>query len=233
MPPFKLFGCAHIATLLLVALATVLAAVLYRNAPNGRTRSIVRASLVVSLVALVAFQYSRAAIEGWLSAELLPLHLCDAAVVLAVISLTTGNRSAAELLYFWAGAGTSLAILTPDLSMGFPRWEFLLYFAHHGLVIVSSAVLTFGMGLTPRPGAVRRVFLVTNAYVMIAALVNALLGTNFLYLRHKPEPPTLLDAFGPWPFYLVVCEAAALTLFFLLKLPFRSRVGTPALLKKS
>jgi uncharacterized BrkB/YihY/UPF0761 family membrane protein len=64
MPPFKLFGCAHIATLLLVALATVLAAVLYRNAPNGRTRSIVRASLVVSLVTLVAFQYSRAAIEG-------------------------------------------------------------------------------------------------------------------------------------------------------------------------
>jgi hypothetical integral membrane protein (TIGR02206 family) len=82
-------------------------------------------------------------------------------------------------------------------------------------------VLVFGMSLRPREGAPRRVFLLTAAYAAAVGVVNAVLGTNFLFLCHKPANPTLLDAFGPWPVYIVVAAAAGFVLFHLLGLPFR------------
>jgi uncharacterized membrane protein YwaF len=51
--------------------------------------------------------------------------------------------------------------------------------------------------------------------------VNFALGTNFMYLRHKPLGATPLDLMGPWPAYIVTGALAALVLFQLLSLPFR------------
>ena len=75
-----------------------------------------RWALASGIVVLVAFELAVAAREGWLTwRTLLPLELCDAAMVLAVITLVAPRRPAAELVYFWAGSGTLLAMLTPEL----------------------------------------------------------------------------------------------------------------------
>ena len=71
--------------------------------------------------------------------------------------------------YFWAGGGTALAMLAPDVEVGFPDPAFLSFFALHGLVVASAAVLVFGFGCRPRPGAPRRAFLLTNAYAAVVA----------------------------------------------------------------
>jgi len=182
----------------------------------------VRWALAAALVALVAFELAVAAREGWLGwTTALPLELCDTALVLAVITLLAPRRAVAEIVYFWAGSGTLLAMLTPELPWNFPRWEFVVFFGLHGLVLVAALVLVFGLGLRPRPGAPWRAFGITAGWAAFVGLVNLALGTNFMYLRHKPLVATPLDGMGPWPVYIGTSAAVALVLFHLLALPFR------------
>jgi hypothetical integral membrane protein (TIGR02206 family) len=182
----------------------------------------VRLGLAVAIVALVAFELSVGAREGWLGwRALLPLELCDAALVLAVVALAVPRRATSEVVYFWAVSGTVLAMLTPELAWGFPRWEFLVFFGLHGLVLCAAVVLVFGLGLRPRPGAPLRVWGITAAWAALVGLVDVAFGANYMYLRHKPDAETPLDWMGPWPVYIAVGAAVALGLFLLLGLPFR------------
>jgi hypothetical integral membrane protein (TIGR02206 family) len=182
----------------------------------------VRWVLAAGIAALVGFELTVAAREGWLDFRtVLPLELCDAALVLAVATLLVPRRAPAEVVYFWAGSGTVLAMLTPDLPWNFPRWEFVVFFGLHGLVLVAALVLVFGLGLRPRPGAPRRVFGITAGWAAFVGLVNLALGTNFMYLRHKPLVATPLDWMGPWPVYVGTGAAVAFGLFQALAIPFR------------
>jgi hypothetical integral membrane protein (TIGR02206 family) len=220
LPPFVPFGLAHLGTLASVGLLAVALVALVRARPAlGRP---VRLALAAGIVVLVAFEFSVGAREGWLGwTAILPLELCDAALVLAVVTLVAPRRAAAEVVYFWAGSGTLLAMLTPELPWSFPRWEFVVFFGLHGLVLVAALVLVFGLGLRPRPGAPFRVLGITAGWAAIVGLVDLALGTNYMYLRHKPIVPTPLDWMGPWPVYIGVGAAVALVLFLVLALPFR------------
>jgi hypothetical integral membrane protein (TIGR02206 family) len=206
--------------LLLVAAIAALLAALARQRPAARTP--LRVSLAVAIAGLVAFELSTAAREGWLTWKtVLPFELCDAALVLSVFTLLVPRRATAELVYFWAGSGSLLAMLTPELRWGFPRWEFVVFFGLHGLVLAAALLLVFGLGLHPRRGAPLRVLAITAAWAGFVAVVNLLLGTNFMYLRRKPLVPTPLDWMGPWPVYILTAALLAFTLFSLLSLPFR------------
>lgn len=222
MNRFVLFGAHHLAALGVVALAAFALVAIARRTSGAASRAlryVLAAALLVSTAATLGYWWRR----GLLSPlDLLPFHLCDFLILVAAFALVTLERTSAELLFFWAGSGTLLALLGPDLQSGFPSWAFVSFFLLHGLVVVGAAVVTFGFGLRPREGAPWRVFALTNAYALVVGLVNAALGTNYLFLREKPRGQTLLDWFGPWPVYLFVAEGAALALFALLDAPFRA-----------
>jgi hypothetical integral membrane protein (TIGR02206 family) len=228
-PPFVAFGLAHLIVLLGTVLLALALARLVRARPQGPLAGGVRYGLATLLLAIISFEMAMGVAGGWLTLQnVLPLQLCDLAMLLAVYTLITRDRRAAELLYFWAVAGSGMAMLTPDLRQGFPRWEFLVFFGLHGLVVVAALVLTFGFGLRPRPGSAGRAFLATAGYAAVVAGVNAVLGTNFMFLRARPETPTILDWFGPWPLYIGTAGALAFLLFWLLALPFRPSATPPA-----
>ena len=221
--PFRLFGPGHLAALAAVGAAgAVLCAATARGGP-GVSRA-VRAGLAALLLGLTALTLVLVARERPLTIwDALPLHLCDAAIFLAVYALLARRRAAAELLWFWAGGATSIAMLTPNLAAGPPDWYFFTFFALHGSVVVSAAVLTLGAGLAPRPGAPWRALLATNVYAAAVAVVDLLFRQNYLFLCARPEARTVLDWLGPWPVYLLACEILAAGLFLLLYLPFRER----------
>lgn len=225
MRPFRLLGPDHLAALALTAGLAAAAAALARRHPRGRATVAVRVLLALGLLALLLAELGTAAREGWLTwRTLLPLELCDAALLLALLVLWRQPRWAAELLWFWAGAGTLPALLTPDVGEGFPSPWFVVFFGLHGLVVATAVLAVFGLGLRPRPGAARRAFVLTLAWAALAGLANLALGTNFMYLRHKPAASTLLDQLGPWPLYLATSAALAAALFWLLERPFAGRL---------
>lgn len=221
---FVLFGPDHLAALALTALVALGLVVAARRWPRaGTALRLALAALLAGTVAVYLVTESRRGPLGlW---DVLPLQMCDFLLLLAVFALLTRQRLACELLYFWAGAGTLLAMVTPDLGAGFPDRWFFVFFGFHGLVIAAAALLTFGLRLSPGPGAPRRAFLLTNAYAAVVGLVDALSGANYLYLRAKPTAATLLDALGPWPVYILAVEVLALGLFLVLGLPFKGEKG--------
>jgi len=216
--PFRPFGLDQLAALATTAAS---ACVLVRRARREPASRAIRFGLAAFLAATagswLALLHARYGLSVW---DLLPLHLCDFLILVAVFALLTLRPFACELLYFWS-AGTLLAMVTPDLAVGFPDPAFLAFFTLHGTVVVAAAVVVFGLGRRPRPGAPWRCFGATLAYAAVVAAVNQACGTNFLFLCRKPDQPTLLDAFGPWPVYLGTVALFALGLFHLMAWPFR------------
>lgn len=51
--------------------------------------------------------------------------------------------------------------------------------------------------------------------------VNMLLETNYGFTVATPAGGSVLDLFGPWPWYLLWMQIPALVLMYLLTLPFR------------
>ena len=221
MTRFQLFGVQHVAALAVIAAVTGGLVWVVRRWPGAAPP--VRFALAMLLVgtggAVLVIQRR----EGTSWVELAPLHLCDMAILVAAWALVSGRRQAVELAYFWGAAGTVLAVITPDLAAAFPSHTFLFYFGLHGGVIAAAVLMPFGLRQVPRPGAVARAMLWTNAYAVGVGVVNLATGANFLYLCRKPSAPTPLDWFGPWPMYLVVGEVVAVGLFSLLYWPFRRR----------
>ena len=216
-PHFIAFSPAHLAALIVVFSVTALGVVLGRKAISAVAKQRLRQSLGTLIVILIVTHFTVLGTTFELRLiDLLPLHLCDFALLLAAYASFTGNRLAIEVLFFWACTGTLLAMVTPPLWLGFPHWIFFDYFLLHGVVLVTACTLVFGFRRYPVEYAWFRAFVATNIYAAVAGVVNLILKTNYLFLCRKPDLPTLLDYFGPWPVYILVCEVLALGLFALL-----------------
>jgi hypothetical integral membrane protein (TIGR02206 family) len=211
MPGFERFGAAHVVTMALLAFGAFGIVALGRR---PRLQRPTRLALGLVLIALMSLHFWDLGSRRPLRLEdVLPLHLCDMAIVLALVALATRNRRVTELLYFWTVTGTLLAMVTPALHAGFPTLRYVTYFGLHGGVVLSAVLLVFGLGLRPGPGGPLRAWLLTNAYAAFVFAIDVALDENYLFLRAKPARGTLLDAFGPWPVYLGVVEVIALLLF--------------------
>jgi hypothetical integral membrane protein (TIGR02206 family) len=97
----------------------------------------------------------------------------------------------------------------------------LQFYATHDLVVLAALFLIVGLGLHPRPGSVRRIFLLTLAFTVAIALIDLVTGGNYMYLRRVPAGGSLLSLMGPWPWYIVVGAVVALFVLALLDAPFR------------
>jgi hypothetical integral membrane protein (TIGR02206 family) len=133
-PRFVPFGPAHLLVLLGTALLGLALVRAVHARPEGPLATVLRIGLAVVLLAILGFDIAMGVEGGWLTLQnILPLQLCDLAMLLAVYTLLTLDRRGAELLYFWACAGSGIAMFTPDLREGFPRWEFWVFFGLHAL----------------------------------------------------------------------------------------------------
>jgi hypothetical integral membrane protein (TIGR02206 family) len=160
--------------------------------------------------------------HGWSVQTSLPLALCDVALIVAALACwSPGLALAVELTYFWGLAGTLQAVVTPDLSAGFPQVEFFEFVVGHLGIVVAALFLVVGLGLRPRPGSVLRVFAITAAYTAFVGWFDWITGSNYMFLASVPKHGSLLSLLGPWPWYIVSAAGVALVLLLILDAPFR------------
>src|SRR5262245_17861274 len=157
----------HLAALAVIAAAGAALCLAARRRPGawiGPTAAALGVGLVLSEATWIAWLMAG---RAWTPAIGLPLHICDAATGLGAAALWTRRRVLVELLYFWAGAGTLQALVTPDLPQRFPHVLYFQYYAAHGGIVVAAALLVWGLGISPGRGAVGRALLLTVAYVAV------------------------------------------------------------------
>ena len=181
-----------------------------------------RAIAVVLALDAVVFVLAPAVAGGWSVGSSLPLALCDVALIVAAVACWWPQWAlAVELTYFWGLTGTLQAVLTPDLSAGFPRLEFFMFVVGHVGIVIAALYLVVGLRLRPRPGSVWRVFAITVAWTVLVGVFDWLTGSNYMFLAQVPRNASLLSLLGPWPWYILGAAGVAVVLLLVLDAPFR------------
>jgi hypothetical integral membrane protein (TIGR02206 family) len=228
----RLLTAEHITTLALIAIAIAALVLAARVWPGRWTIVAGRALAVVILINECGWWVWLAGQHTWSASYALPLQLCDVVAFVAAAALWFQLPMLVELTYFWGIAGTANGLISPDLPDHFPSYLFLQYFIAHGAIVAAALFLVIGTRISPRPGAVTRVIGLTLVFVVVDAAANLLTGGNYMYLRHVPAVPNLLNLMGPWPWYIVGAAALAIAIFLALDAPFavsrRRSVALPA-----
>ncbi len=220
-PPFELFGADHGTALVVVVLSTVAGYLWGRSA--GRDGGDRRAAILLAVLLIIV-----ELVKPWLAigvyqqpwAENLPLHLCRISTLLTAVMLLSRSYRLFEVAYFWVLGGGIPALLTPDLAHGFPHPMFFAYFVGHGLTLTAILFAVPGFGFRPRLASIGLTVIASLGLMLVVIPVNALLDTNYLYLREKPPEPSLYDFLGPWPWYIVSTWLVGLLLCLATYAPF-------------
>jgi len=220
-PPFELFKTHH-----LIALSVVfcfwLFLIFLRWHKSQTLNNWFRWSLAVLLVLQeISYHLWNIYIHEWTLQKMLPLHICSAFVWLSAFMLATKNRHIYEFAFFLGISGALQALLTPDIAgYGFPHYRFFHVFISHGSIILAALYMTFVEGYRPTWRSFGKVLLWLNIYAVFTFIINILIGSNYMFVRHKPETASLLDILGPWPVYIFAAEGVAFIMFLILYLPF-------------
>jgi hypothetical integral membrane protein (TIGR02206 family) len=217
--PFVFLGPPH---LVVIAILVVILFFLGRIRSRPPLQKAFRWGLAAVLVLNeLAWHVWNAAVGQWTLQTMLPLHLCSVLVWTTAAMLFTENYRIYEFIYFMGIGGALQAVLTPDLGMyGFPHFRFFQTFISHGSIIIAAVFMTVVEGLRPGWRSILRVFVAMNLYMVVVFGINSLLGSNYLFIMRPPETPSLIDALGPWPWYLLSLQVIGLVTCLVLYLPF-------------
>jgi len=211
-----LFGAEHLLPVLLLVLFIVFLAYLKKSSiPQASQDNLGRGLawvLFFSFPTYVALQLLDGSVS-WNTA--LPLYPCPLASLAAPLLIRSKNTTLFNVIFYWVFAGTLQAVITPEVKSTFPHYEYFYFWVCHAGLL---GLLLFTLVIQDKEPTLRGVvsaFIWLNVFVVISAIVNSLLGSNYYYLSAKPTVPTLMDYLGPWPWYILGVETVALIQFVL------------------
>lgn len=144
----------------------------------------------------------------------LPLHLCDLAWIAAMCALWTHHPFPVALTFYWGLTLTVQGVLTPSLGEDFPHPRYFAFWGLHLLIVWAAVYLVVGLRKVPRWRDYGAAVATTAAWAAATYAFNVVADTNYGYLVEKPEG-SILDFFGPWPWY-VAQEIAVVALVWAL-----------------
>lgn len=174
--------------------------------------------IIIKTVELVI----RHGVYGETFLELLPVHLCNVTLILAVIGMIFPSKNLFQIIYFWS-LGAVSAILFPDSKIAFPNFVGISFFITHFFILFVVMYQLIFLGYRPNIKGFLSSFVCINIFAGIVFKLNEFLGTNYMYINYKPAFQSPLDYFGPWPHYIIIVEIIYIVLGILLWFPFKKR----------
>lgn len=217
---FQLFGIQHLITISVFAFAGYFLISWAKKLPEERRYEIAHIMAIGIAFTVVLWTVIKIALRGFIIEEDLPLHLCNIIGLLLPIFTYTRKKIYFEVLFFWILAGTSHAVITPDLKNGFPNFIFLKYWLVHAGLIIFTFYGVLALKIHPTFKGVFRAFLSLQIYIIFMFAVNIITGANYFYTQGKPEAASALDYLGEYPNYILTVELIMIPYFLLFYLPF-------------
>ncbi len=220
-PPFQLFGPKHL-LVLGIALVIILWLIFgWKNpseAAKRRSRYFLAAVLIIGES---SWHIWRIWTGQWTYTYDLPLHVCSIMVWASIAMLLTRSYRIYEFSYFIGLAAALQAFITPEAAQ-YGLWHFraVQTLLVHGTLVIIPIYMTAIEGFRPTWNSFKRVAISLNLYMVVIYFVNLALGSNYLFIMHKPDTASLLDVLGPWPLYIISMELLGFTIFLILYLPF-------------
>ena len=140
-------------------------------------------------------------------------------VIVIISAIIADTQKMAVFCFAFSGiAGALMAIVTPNLGYAFAHFRFIQFFVAHAMIILALLYMTWVEQLRPSWKSVAGSMIFVNIAALVVYGVDIQLGANYMFLRHKPSTPSILDMLGPYPVYILGEEVLALVLFSLLYL---------------
>lgn len=215
MEPLRPFTLAHGCALLCIATLIGLAILVGRKQPDQRTPNSFERTLAYANIAVWV------AAHGWWQlperfdpVTTLPLQMCHLTSLIASAVLLTRNPMLRAILYFWAFALCTQAMITPSLTDPPPSPVFWSFWFLHGFVMMTAIYDLTVKRFRPTWRDYRIACVASAAYVAVVLPVNLMTGANYGFAgKSKPLNPSIVDLLGPWPErLLIIVPLAALAM---------------------
>ncbi|MGL4757791.1 MAG: TIGR02206 family membrane protein [Patescibacteria group bacterium] len=185
---FTLFGPLHLAVIgsLLIGIVLVFA---FRS--SKQLRYILAILLIAQIIAFNTYHISKGT---YVIKDYLPLHLCTLSALIAPIALISRNKVFETLLLFWGLVPALLAIVFPDVraTENYTTFRFWEFFVSHIVIVLSSVYVAihvrskFQLNKFNTWKQIIFSYLSLFLYALgLAVPINALIGSNYLYLSAK------------------------------------------------
>ena len=178
-------------------------------------------AIVILLIKLAELSY-RHIYVGEPIYSLLPLHMCNLTLIIAILTMLTKSQKLFQLTYFWC-LGALFAVITPDIKYSFPHPLTLSFYITHFYLLFAAIYGILFFNFKPTFKGWINSFITLNIFAFIIFFINKKLGTNYLYANRIPNFSSPLDYFGQWPYYIIVVEVIYLILTYGIYYPFRRK----------
>ncbi|MFR4478082.1 MAG: TIGR02206 family membrane protein [Fusobacterium sp.] len=178
-------------------------------------------AVVILLIKLAELSY-RHIYVGEPIYSLLPLHMCNLTLIIAILTMLTKSQKLFQLTYYWC-LGALFAVITPDIKYSFPHPLTLSFYITHFYLLFAAIYGILFFNFKPTFKGWVNAFITLNIFAFIIFFINKKLGTNYLYVNRIPNFSSPLDYFGQWPYYIIVVEIIYLILTYGIYYPFRRK----------
>lgn len=219
---FTVFDLSHI--LAISAVAVTITALLINTPPKRREITLKLCAILVPFTELTHVIWMVCCGQTQII-KLLPLHICGMQVFFIPAAVFTGKTILKDYVYTTALLGGVLAILSPaGVAGAYPIFHFQTIqtlFLHMLLIFVALAMVcwTDYMPSVKRLPGILGIFTVAAAVTFV---IDSSTGENYMFLRHPPDVPILVQIFnnfGQWA-YLLLAFLLLLGAGIIIQLPF-------------